>query len=77
LDVHQRQIKISYLPSDSPELNSNERLNGDLKQVIETRAPFRKSDKLRQAATRHLAATEKNSGRIKSFFRDPILAYAA
>ena len=41
----------SYLPGYSPELNPDERLNGDLKHAIETRVPFRTKDKLRSAAT--------------------------
>jgi hypothetical protein len=34
-----KQIEVFYLPSYSPELNPDERLNGDLKQAIETRVP--------------------------------------
>jgi len=71
------KIEVFYLPSYSPELNPDERLNGDLKQVIETRVPCRTKDKLRQAATDHMNALEKNPDRIKSFFKDPITAYAA
>jgi hypothetical protein len=32
---------------------------------------------LRNAATNHMAAIEKNPNRIKAFFEDPIVAYAA
>ena len=74
---HVNQIEVFYLPSYSPELNPDERLNGDLKQVIETRVPCRTKDKLRQAATDHMNALEKNPDRIKSFFKDPNIAYAA
>ena len=74
---HQKQIEVFFLPSYSPELNPDERLNGDLKQAIETRVPCRTKDKLRQAATEHMQALETNRDRIKSFFKDPIVAYAA
>jgi hypothetical protein len=77
LIAHQQQIEVFYLPSYSPELNLDERLNGDLKQAIETHVPCRSKDKLRQAATDHMAAMEKNPGRVKSFFGDPLIAYAA
>ena len=77
LAAHQQQIEVFYLPSYSPELNPDERLNGDLKQAIETRVPCRTKDKLRQAATNHMAAIEINPDRIKSFFKDPLIAYAA
>jgi transposase len=77
LAAHQQQIEVFYLPSYSPDLNPDERLNGDLKQAIETRVPCRTKDKLRNAATNHMAAIEKNPNRIKAFFEDPIVAYAA
>jgi hypothetical protein len=32
---------------------------------------------LRNAATEHMTAIEKNPDRIKSFFRDSLVAYAA
>lgn len=77
LAEHKEQIEVFYLPSYSPELNPDERLNGDLKQAIETRVPCRTKDKLRQAATDHMIAIENNPDRIKAFFKDPIIAYAA
>jgi hypothetical protein len=77
LSEHGEHIEVFCLPSDSPELNPDERLNGDLKQAIETRVPCRIKDKLRLAATNHMAAIEKNPERIKAFFKDPIVAYAA
>ena len=77
LSGHGEQIEVFYLPSYSPELNPDERRNGDLKQAIERRVPCRTKDKLRKAATEHMAAIEKNPERIKAFFKDPIVAYAA
>ncbi len=41
LQEHKQLIEVFYLPSYSPELNPDERLNGDLKQAIETRVPCR------------------------------------
>jgi transposase len=77
LAEHTAQIEVFYLPSYSPELNPDERLNGDLKQAIETRVPCRTKDKLRSAATEHMKDIEKNPDRVKAFFKDPIIAYAA
>ncbi|MDR3409834.1 MAG: IS630 family transposase, partial [Formivibrio sp.] len=77
LATHLKQIEVFYLPSYSPDLNPDERLNGDLKQASETRVPSRKKDKLHNAATEHMTAIENNPDRIKSFFKDPIIAYAA
>jgi hypothetical protein len=68
----------SLIPSScSPELNPDKRLNGELKQAIETKVPCQTKAKLRQAATNHMTAIEKNPERIKSFLEDPIIAYAA
>jgi hypothetical protein len=36
----------------------------------------RPKDKLRLAATNHMAAIEKNPERIRAIFKDPIVAYA-
>jgi transposase len=77
LEEHIEQIEVFYLPSYPPELNPDERLNGDLKHAIATRVPCRSKDKLYQAATNHMTAIEKNPDRIKSFFKDPKIAYAA
>jgi transposase len=77
LAEHLAEIAVFYLPSYSPELNPDERLNGELKQAIETRVPCRTKDKPRQAATNHMAVIETNPERIKAFFKDPIVAYAA
>ena len=77
LAAHKKQIEVFYLASYSPKLNPDERLNGDLKQVIETKVPCRSKDKLRGAATNQMVAIENNPERIKSFFTDPIVAYAA
>ena len=49
LEEHNNLIEVFYPPSYSPELNPDGRLNGDLKQAIETRVPCRTKDKLRQA----------------------------
>ena len=77
LAEHGETIEVFYLPSYSPELNPDERLNGDLKQAIETRVPCRTKDKLRNAATEHMTTIEKNPDRVKAFFKDPRIAYAA
>lgn len=77
--VSERQDKIElfYLPSYSPELNPEERLNADLKHAIGTKVPARTKAKLKEAATQHMTELEKNSERIKAFFQDPRVKYAA
>ena len=46
----QEQIELFYLPSYSPELNPQERLNADLKWEMGKRVPVKTKVKLRQAA---------------------------
>ena len=46
----QDPIELFYLPSYSPQLNPEERLNAALKQEMGKRVPIRTNVKLRQAA---------------------------
>ena len=46
-----KDIKLFYLPSYSPELNPEERINADLKHAITSKVPVRTKAKLRAAAT--------------------------
>lgn len=59
------QIGLFYLPSYSPELNPEERLNADLKQAIGTRVPARTKATLRSATTEHMLNLEKSPERVK------------
>ncbi len=49
------QIELFYLPSYSPQLNPEERLNADLKQEMGRNVPVRTKAKLREAANEHMA----------------------
>jgi transposase len=71
------KIELFYLPSYSPELNPEERLNADLKHAICTRVPARTKAKLKAAATEHMEKLETSPERVKSFFQDPRVRYAA
>ncbi len=48
---HQDKIELFYLPSYNPELNPEERLNGNLKHAIRSKVPARTRAKLKTAAT--------------------------
>jgi len=72
-----QKIELFYLPSYSPELNPEERLNADLKHAITSKVPVRTKLKLRAAATEHMMMLEKNPERVKKYFGDPKVAYAA
>lgn len=71
------QIELFYLPSYSPQLNPEERLNADLKQEMGKRVPVRTRVKLREAACEHMAMLECNPERVMSYFQDRRVKYAA
>ncbi len=71
LAKHGEQIEVFHLPSYSPELNPEERLNADLKHVVRTAAPVRTKAKLRSAAEAHMTMICEEPERVKCYFRDP------
>ena len=74
---HKRQIEVSYLPSYSPALNPDEGLNADLKQTITRKAPMRSKPQLKQAAISHMRRLAKSPARVRSFFHQKSMRYAA
>jgi len=74
---HKRQIEVSYLPSSSPELNPDEGLNADLKQNVMRKAPMRSNQHLKQAAISHMRRLAKSPARVRSYFRQKPVRYAA
>ncbi len=71
------QIEMFYLPSYNPELNPEERLNADLKQAMGKKVPVRTKAKLRAAANDHMTHLAQSPDRVKSFFQDQPVKYAA
>jgi transposase len=71
------QIELFYLPSYSPELNPEERLNADLKQTIYTKVPVRTKARLKAATEKHMRILESSPERVKKYFNDPRVKYAA
>ncbi|OYV76629.1 MAG: IS630 family transposase, partial [Chromatiales bacterium 21-64-14] len=69
--------EVFYLPSYSPELNPEERLNADLKHVIRRNVPARTKAKLRAATEEHMVVIGSEPERVKAYFRDPRVKYAA
>ncbi len=74
---HAEQMEVFYLATHSPELNPEERLDADLKQVIRRKVPTRTKAKLRAAAEDHMATIGREPERVKAYFRDPCVLYAA
>jgi len=77
LAENKEKIECFYLPSYSPELNPEERLNADIKQAMRKKVPVRSKEKLRMAVTEHMESLERQPERIVSFFGDPRVKYAA
>ena len=71
------QIELFYLPSYSPQLNPEERLNADLKQEMGKRVPVRTKAKLRDAANEHVAMLDRDPERVIAYFQDHRVRYAA
>jgi transposase len=74
---HQEKIEVFYLPSYSPELNPDERLNADLKYALGSKVQARTKDKLKQVTKAHMEMLENNPARVRSYFEDPKIKYAA
>lgn len=71
------RIELFYLPSYSPELNPEERLNADLKHAIGSKVPARTKVKLKTVATEHMQALEQAPERVRKYFQDPRVKYAS
>lgn len=77
VETHKDSIELFYLPSYSPELNPEERLNADLKQALYTKVPVRTKAKLKAATTEHMRTLEQSPDRVKKYFQDARVKYAA
>lgn len=71
------QIELFYLPSYSPELNPDERLNADLKYAVGSKVAVRTKAKLKEATNEHMMMLSDTPERVKSYFQDKRIKYAA
>jgi len=74
---HKDQIELFFLPSYSPELNPDEYLNCDLKAGVHSGSPARSKGQLKTKAISHLRMLQKTPGRVKKYFKHPMISYAA
>ena len=77
LAANKKHLEAFFLPSYSPQLNPDERLNADLKHAIGTKVPVRTKAKLHAAANKHMQFIQANPQRVRAYFQDPIVKYAA
>jgi transposase len=71
------RIEVFYLPSYAPELNPDERLNADMKHAIGTKVPVRTKAKLKAAAEDHMTMIGTSPERVRAYFKDQRVRYAA
>jgi transposase len=71
------EIEVFHLPPYSPELNPDEGVNGDLKQVVARKAPTRSKQQLKRAVIGHMRKLSKSPRRVRSFFAHKTFRYAA
>lgn len=77
IEKNNKKMEVFYLPSYSPELNPDERLNADLKHKITTSVPARTKTKLLEATKSHMELISNSPDRVKAYFKDPFVTYAA
>ena len=69
--------EVFYLPSYSPESNSNECLNIDLKGRVPRLAPARSKPQLQKSAISHLRKLQRSPRRVRKYFKHKPVRYAA
>jgi len=77
LEANVEQIAVHYLPSYSPELNPDERLNRSLKSKLGHQPAARDEAALQRQVLGALRSTHKQPQRIRSFFDSVTTQYAA
>lgn len=77
LKENKDRIELFFLPAYSPDLNPDEHLNADLKHGVGSRTPGRTKGQLKATAESHLAMLKSTPKRIRKYFKDPAIAYAA
>jgi len=71
------RIELFYLPPYSPELNPDERLNSDLKGQIRSGLVARTQDEVKGKIRSAMKIIQKRPERVRKYFQDPRIAYAA
>ena len=74
---NERTIELFFLPSYSPEKNPDEYLNCDLKYGVSEKPAPRNVEKLEKIVNEHMTMLQKNTNRVKKYFNNPEIKYAA
>jgi transposase len=77
LEAQRDRIELFYLPGYSPELNPDECLNQDVKSNAVGRKRARDQAELMSNVRRHLRSTQRRPEKVKRYFREEHVTYAA
>lgn len=77
LEEHETMIEVFYLPAYSPELNPDEYLNCDLKKGVHSGVPARNKNQLKKKTRAHMKTLQNKPSRIKKYFENENIRYAA
>jgi transposase len=77
LDKYAKKIRLFFLPGYSPELNPDEMVNHDVKANAVGRKRARNRPQLMRNVRRYLERCRANSNRVKRYFHEPSVRYAA
>lgn len=76
-EENRNRIELFFLPSYSPELNPDERLNGDLKYQVQTGLVARSKEQVKSKVRSAMKTIQRRPERVRKYFEDPAIAYAA
>ena len=71
------KIELFYLPSYAPELNPDERLNGDLKYQVQSGLVCRTKSQVKKKVRSTMKTIQNRPERVRKYFEDPKITYAA
>lgn len=74
---NKERLKLFFLPSYSPQLNPDERLNSDMKQQVQSGLIPRNKTEIKSKVRSALKTIQNRPERVKKYFQDPMIAYAA
>jgi hypothetical protein len=70
-------LNFFFLPAYSPEKNSDEYLNGDLKQGLSVKTSPKTKEKIQENIQKHMEILETKLARIMKYFKHQSIKYAA
>ena len=74
---NKQKIELFFLPPYSPDLNPDEHVNSDVKYGVGSKHPKRTKEELRETTEEHMEMLKRTPERIKKYFKDPAIKYAA